>query len=190
MLMFKIEESPKLFILYCSLAGFIASWGISGLLVSIDVISQTPPGSFFGIIGVSLGFYDPATAPLIGFALHLLTGTIAGNIFGQVSIFWRRISPYNAKHGLLTGIIVGVILWALLFVPVATFAIQPMIDSFKNSITPNQYVYSIVGNFEGLYPIIIMGSLVFHINYGVLLGYISGRMMELKTFTDTRMNYH
>jgi len=92
MLRFKIEESPKLFILYCSLAGFIASWGISGLLVSIDVISQTPPGSFFGIIGVSLGFYDPATAPLIGFALHLITGTIAGNIFGQVSIFWRRIS--------------------------------------------------------------------------------------------------
>jgi hypothetical protein len=82
MLKFSIEKSPKLFILYCSLAGFIASWGISGLLVSIDVISQTPPGSFFGIIGVSLGFYDPATAPLIGFSLHLLTGTIAGNIFG------------------------------------------------------------------------------------------------------------
>lgn len=61
----------------------------------------------------------------------------AGNIFGQVSIFWRRISPYNAKHDLLTGIFVVVILWALLFVPVATFANQPMIDSFRNSITPN-----------------------------------------------------
>ena len=189
MLKFKIEDSLKLFIVYCSLAGFIASWGISGLLVSIDVISQTPPGSFFGIIGVSLGFYDPAAAPLMGFALHLLTGTIAGNIFGQVSIFWRRISPYNARHGLVTGIIVGVLLWTLLFVPVATFAIQPMIDSFKNSITPNQYVYSIVTNFEGLYPIIILGSLAFHIIYGVLLGYISGRMMELKTLQGVRMNY-
>lgn len=189
MLKFKIEESPKLFILYCSLAGFIASWGISGLLVSIDVISQTPPGSFFGIIGVSLGFYDPATAPLIGFSLHLLTGTIAGNIFGQVSIFWRRISPYNAKHGLLTGIFVGVILWTLLFVPVATFAIQPMIDSFRNSITPNQYVYSIVTNFEGFYPIIIGGSLAFHIIYGILLGYISGRLMELKTLSGATSNY-
>ena len=189
MLKIKIEESPKLFILYCSLAGFIASWGISGLLVSIDVISQTPPGSFFGIIGVSLGFYDPAVAPLIGFALHLLTGTIAGNIFGQVSIFWRRISPYNAKHGMLTGIIVGLILWTLLFVPVATFAIQPMIDSFTNSITPNQYVFSIVANFEGLYPIIILGSLAFHIIYGVLLGYISGRLMELKALSGERMNY-
>jgi len=188
MLKFKIEESPKLFILYCSLAGFIASWGISGLLVSIDVISQTPPGSFFGIIGVSLGFYDPATAPLIGFGLHLLTGTIAGNIFGQISIFWRTLSPYNAKHGMLTSMIVGGFLWILLFVPVATLAIQPMIDSFRNSITPNQYVYLIVSNFEGLYPIIIVGSLGFHLIYGVLLGYISGRMIELKTISGPRIN--
>jgi len=55
--------------------------------------------------------------------------------------------------------------------------------------TPNQYVYSLVTNFEGLYPVIIMGSLAFHIIYGVLLGYISGRLMELKTFSAVRMNY-
>ena len=90
---------------------------------------------------------------------------------------------------MVTGIIVGVILWTLLFVPVATFIIQPMIDSFRNSMTPNQYVYSLVTNFEGLYPVIIMGSLAFHIIYGVLLGYISGRLMELKTFSAVRMNY-
>ena len=90
---------------------------------------------------------------------------------------------------MVSGIIVGGLLWALLFVPIATFAIQPMIDSFRNSITPNQYVYSIVTNFEGLYPIIILGSLAFHIIYGVLLGYISGRMMETKALQGVRMNY-
>src|SRR4029079_10119496 len=95
-----IHESPKMFILYCSLAGFIAAWGISGLLVTIDLISNTPPGSFFGVIGLSLGYYDHATAQLIGFILHVVTGTIAGNIFGQVSLFWKRISPYNSIHGL------------------------------------------------------------------------------------------
>ena len=113
-----LHESPKMFILYCSLAGSIAAWGISGLLVSIDLISQTPPGSFFGVIGISLGYYDPVTAQLIGFGLHVLTGTIAGNIYGQVSLFWKRMSPYNTKHGIKTGMIVGVVLWATLFVPV------------------------------------------------------------------------
>ncbi|MDN5847649.1 MAG: hypothetical protein L0H53_15400, partial [Candidatus Nitrosocosmicus sp.] len=105
------QESPQLYIIYCSIAGFIAAWGISGLLVSIDLISNTPAGSFFGVIGISLGYYDPGTAQLIGLGLHILTGTIAGNIFGQVSLFWKRISPYNSKHGLKTGMIVGVVLW-------------------------------------------------------------------------------
>ncbi len=179
----RFQESPKLFIIYCTLAGFIASWGISGLLVSIDLISQTPPGSFFGVIGISLGYYDPVTAPLIGFGLHVLTGTIAGNIFGQVSLFWKRISPYNSKHGLKTGMIVGVILWAVLFVPVALLVIQPTLDSFNSGITPNQYVYSIVSNFSGLSGIIIAGSLVFHLIYGAILGYMSGRMTEIKAFS-------
>ena len=177
------NPSPKLFNIYCSVAGFIASWGISGLLVSIDLISQSTPGSFFGVIGISLGYYDPVSAPLIGFGLHVLTGTIAGNIFGQVSLFWKRISPYNSTHGLKTGMIVGVILWAVLFVPVALLVIQPMLNSFSSGITPNQYVYSIVSNFSGLFSIIIVGSLIFHLIYGALLGYMSGRMREIRAFS-------
>ncbi len=178
------QQSPKLLIIYCTLAGFIAAWGISGLLVSIDLISQTPPGSFFGAIGISLGYYDPLTAQLVGFGLHVLTGTIAGNIFGQVSLFWKRISPYNSKHGLKMGMIIGVILWALLFVPVALLVIQPMLDSFDRGITPNQYVYSIASNFDGLFNIIIVGSLIFHLIYGALLGYMAGRMMDIRAFTS------
>jgi hypothetical protein len=178
----RMHESPTLYILYCSLAGFIAAWGISGLLVSIDLISQTPPGSFFGVIGISLGYYDPMTAQLIGFGLHVLTGTIAGNIYGQISLFWRQISPYSAMHGLKTGMIVGIVLWAALFVPVATFSIQPMLDSFNSGITPNQFVYSVASNFSGLFGIIILGSLIFHLIYGSLLGYMSGRMMDIRAF--------
>jgi hypothetical protein len=44
----------KYFLLYCSLAGFISAWAISGLLVIVDVISGTPAGTFFAVIGVSL----------------------------------------------------------------------------------------------------------------------------------------
>ena len=83
------QKSSKLYIVYCSLAGVIAAWAISGLLTIVDFISQTPAGSFFGVIGISLGFYDPSIAQYIGFILHLLTGLTAGNIFGQISLFWR-----------------------------------------------------------------------------------------------------
>src|SRR5215210_9447883 len=123
------QKDKKLFILYCSLAGFISAWAISGLLVIVDVISGTPVGTFFAVIGISLGFSDPVSAQYVGFLLHVATGMTAGNIFGQISVFWSRIAPYNSKKGLLRGMIVGTALWIVLFVPLTTFGIQPRLDS-------------------------------------------------------------
>jgi hypothetical protein len=177
-------DSRRQFILYCSLAGFISAWAISGLLVIVDVISGTPAGTFFAVIGVSLGFNDPVSAQYIGFALHIMTGIAAGNIFGQISLFWSKIAPYNSKEGIVKGMVVGIALWTVLFVPLATFAIQPRLDSFAYS-APNQYVYNIASHFKGLYAVIIGGSLVFHLIYGALIGFISGRMTEIGIFVKT-----
>jgi hypothetical protein len=180
------QNSSKLYIVYCSLAGFIAAWAISGLLTIVDFMSQSPPGTFFGVIGISLGFYDPTIAQYIGFILHLLTGLTAGNIFGQISLFWKGLSPYNSQHGILMGMVVGILLWSILFLPLATFIIQPRLDSFANSFTPNQYVYTIASHFQDLYYIIIGGSFMFHLVYGALLGYIAGRMSEIGIFQPQR----
>jgi hypothetical protein len=174
----------KYFLLYCSLAGFISAWAISGLLVIVDVISGTPAGTFFAVIGVSLGFNDPVSAQYIGFALHIMTGMAAGNIFGQISLFWSNIAPYNSKEGIVKGMVVGMALWIVLFVPLATFVIQPRLDSFTYS-APNQYIHNIAGHFKGLYSVIIGGSLVFHLIYGALIGFISGRMTEIGVFLKT-----
>lgn len=153
-----------------------------------DFISQTPIGTFFGVIGISLGFYEPGVAQFVGFILHLLTGLTAGNIFGQISLFWKGLSPYNSQHGILMGMVVGILLWAILFLPLATFIIQSLLDSFANLITPNQYVYSIASPFQDLYYLIIGGSFMFHIVYGALLGYIAGRMSEVRIFQQQRQN--
>jgi hypothetical protein len=177
-------NSRRQFILYCSLAGFISAWAISGLLVIVDVISGTPAGTFFAVIGVSLGFDDPVSAQYVGFILHIMTGMAAGNIFGQISLFWSKIAPYNSREGVVKGMVVGIALWAVLFVPLATFAIQPRFDSFAYS-APNQYIYNIAAHFKGLYAVIIGGSLVFHLIYGALIGFISGRMTEIDVFVKT-----
>ena len=182
----EINDRRK-FILYCSIAGFISAWAISGLLVIVDIMSGTVPGTFFAVIGISLGISDPVTAQYIGFILHVITGMAAGNVFGQISVFWSKITPYSSKVGIVKGMIVGVALWLVLFVPFATFGIQPRLDTFASS-APNQFIYNIAGHFNGLYPIIIGGSLVFHLIYGMLTGYVSGRMAELGTFIKVKSN--
>lgn len=113
----KLDHSSKYLILYSTFAGFISAWAISGLLVIVDIVSQTPIGTFFAVIGTSLGFYDPAVSQYIGFALHIATGTVAGNIFGQVALFWNKLFPSNLKRGITYGIIAGVSLWVVLFLP-------------------------------------------------------------------------
>lgn len=136
------ETNQKMYILYCTIAGFISVWAISGLLMLVDYISATPSGTFFAVIGLSLGINDPATAQFVGLGLHLLTGTIAGNIYGQVSVFWRKFAPNSYMHGIKTGLMVGLALWIVLFVPLASFGIQPKLVSFVTS-APNQYVFEI-----------------------------------------------
>ncbi|HEX5976198.1 MAG TPA: hypothetical protein VFY68_02920 [Nitrososphaeraceae archaeon] len=81
--------------------------------------------------------------------------------------------------------IVGTALWIVLFVPLTTFGIQPKLDSFASS-APNQYIYNIADNFQGLYPVIIVGSLGFHLIYGALSGFVSGRMAEIGVFVKPR----
>jgi hypothetical protein len=87
----KVDQ--KMYILYCTIAGFISVWAISGLLVLVAYVSGTPAGTFFAVIGISLGINDQALAQYVGFGLHLLTGTVAGNIYRQATIFWRRMTP-------------------------------------------------------------------------------------------------
>jgi hypothetical protein len=174
----RLKES-KSFLLYCSLAGFIAAWAISGMLAIIDIVSQTPIGTFFAVIGFSLGFEDITSAQFVGLGLHLLTGLTAGNIYGQFSMFWPRFSPHNSYNGLFTGMIVGIALWAVLFFPLATFGIQARLDEYALS-APNDEIFQIASHFSGLYYTIIGSAFVFHMVYGSIMGLIASRLYTLR----------
>jgi hypothetical protein len=178
----KIETTPKILIVYCTLAGLISAMIILGLLEIIDFASRTPGGTFFAVIGLSLGFNDPSSAQYIGFGLHILTGTVAGNIFGQVALFWRKLIPYNMKRGVTFGLMLGISLWALLFLPLATFGIQPKLDTFMIT-EANPYAHSIANHFAGLYYLVLGTSLLFHLVYGVVFGLLAGRMTGVKLST-------
>jgi hypothetical protein len=187
----RLKES-KSFLLYCSFAGFIAAWAISGMLAIIDMVSQTPVGTFFAVIGISLGFEDVTSAQFVGFILHLLTGLTAGNIYGQFAMFWPKLSPYNVYNGLFMGMIVGIALWAVLFFPLATFGIQAQLDAYTLS-APNYEIGMIASHFNGLYYVIIGSAFAFHMVYGSIMGLIASRLYALrqdkKEFTRQRVPY-
>ena len=175
----KTEKNSRYVLAYCTLSGFLASIVISGLLFSLDFISKTPPGTFFAVIGSSLGFYDSNTSPYVGLMLHFATGTVAGNLLGQGGIFWNRLIPFGLRRGTILGVITGISLWLVLFLPLTTYIIQPKLDMFNFS-APNQYIFIIAQHFQGLNAVVVIGSFFFHIIYGIILGLIAGRLIELK----------
>jgi len=175
----RIEKNSRYLLAYCTLAGLLSSILISGLLFALDFLSKTPPGTFFAVIGSSLGFYDSNTSPYVGLLLHIATGTVAGNLLGQGAIFWNRLIPFGIKCGTILGIITGISLWLVLFLPLTTYVIQPKLDMFNFS-APNQYVFVIAQHFQGIHMAVVIGSFFFHIIYGIILGLIAGRFIELK----------
>jgi hypothetical protein len=63
--------------------------------------------------------------------------------------------------------------------PLTAYVIQPKLDMFNFS-APNQYVFVIAQHFQGLYLSVVTGSFFFHLIYGIILGLIAGRFIELK----------
>jgi hypothetical protein len=58
--------------------------------VIVDIISGTPAGTFFAVIGISLGFNDPVAAQYVGFVLHVITGMAAGNVLDKFHYSGQR----------------------------------------------------------------------------------------------------
>jgi hypothetical protein len=175
----KMEKNSRYLLAYCTFGGLVSSIVISGLLFSLDFISKTPSGTFFAVIGSALGFHDSNTSPYVGLLLHFATGTVAGNLLGQGAIFWNRLIPFGMKRGTILGIITGISLWLILFLPMTVLIIQPKLDMFNFS-APNQYVFEIAQHFQGLYLSVVIGSFFFHLIYGIILGLIAGRLIKLK----------
>jgi hypothetical protein len=68
--------------------------------------------------------------------------------------------------GIGTGILAGVIIWGVLFLPMNYYVIQPALSNMVNSLSPNISDYMLAELLLGLFDVIIVGSLALHILFG------------------------
>jgi hypothetical protein len=68
--------------------------------------------------------------------------------------------------GIGTGILAGVIIWGVLFLPMNYCVIQPALSNMVNSLSPNISDYMLAELLLGLFDVIIVGSLALHILFG------------------------
>lgn len=153
-------------------AGLTAAWAIFGLFLAIDSQLSVPPGTFYKILGTAFGI-STAYAMYIGFVLFMITGVIISMFYNyisrQVEIF--RIS--SMPKGIGTGILAGVIVWGVLFLPLNYYVMQPALSNIINTLSPENPDYALAEQLLELPNEIVFGSLALHVLFGGVMGFCS-----------------
>jgi len=167
---------------YGAFAGLIATWSISSAIAASELVLGLQIGTFYSIIGISLGLNNVVSAAAIGFGLHLLTGTALGALLGGIGIRWKKIRMLNPYKSSLVGIGTGLAIWLVLFLPITALLIQPSIQhivvilavSSQKVILSEQISRSVIN--------ISLIAIVFHMIWGAIFGFIMSSLLRIRVF--------
>lgn len=169
---------------YGATAGAIATWSLSSIIAAAEVGLAFPIGTFYSILGISLGVGNVATATYLAFGLHILTGTILGVIVGAIVTKLRAVpSPYKST---LVGMGAGVVIWIVFFLPVTMLLVQPSIQRITLLIGASSNLPASSSNISQFVGTVTIGAIAFHLIWGAIFGYIMSAMIRIGAH---RMNH-
>jgi len=146
---------------YGALAGHIAAWSIFGLIFLVDGILRLEAGTFYGVIGLTVGVSMPA-ALYIGFVLHILTGTVIGLLFGYITTVVKSFNITSISRAFAFAILTGIVSWLVLFLPITFFAVQPTLPEISAMLDQPMLLE--------VAPQISTSAIGMHVIYGGVLG--------------------
>jgi hypothetical protein len=169
-----------------AIAGFIATWSISTAIAASEWELGLPIGTFYSIMGISLGFSNAVISAYVSFGLHILTGSILGAIIGAIAISWRKMSVFNPYKATLVGVGVGVVIWLILFLPITALLIQPSVDRIVTvlAIKSQKPVLSdlVSQSIRG----IAISAIIFHMVWGAIFGFMISSMLRIKALHSSQ----
>lgn len=169
---------------YGAIAGAIATWSISSVIAAAEAGLAFQMGTFYSILGISLGLGDVTVAAYLAFGLHILTGTILGVIVGAIVIRLKAVlNPYKS---MLIGMGSGVAIWLVLFLPVTTLLVQPSIQRITLLIGASSNLPASSSQISQFVGTVAIGAIAFHLIWGAIFGFIMSSMIRIRAH---RMNH-
>lgn len=173
---------------YGAIAGLIATWSISTAIAASELELGLPISTFYAVMGISLGSMDFVSAAYLGFGLHLLTGTILGAVIGGLAVraeMRKNITNiFDPYRSILMGIVTGIVVWLVLFLPVTVLIIQPSIGRIAEtlSLSQDKTMLSVFdsNNLSQSFRGIAISAVAFHIIWGAIFGFIISSLLRIK----------
>jgi hypothetical protein len=144
-----------------AVCGLVAAWAIFGLILAAGAQLALPPGTFYQMVGVSLGQHAEWPAIYLGFVLHMITGTI----------IWLRTDSTPKTFG--TGVLTGIVVWAVLFIPLHSFLIEPTLQNMLSTSPVGSPLQLMAQRLVQMSDSILYGALVMHLIFGAVLGFMA-----------------
>ena len=98
------------------------------------------PGALFQMVGVAFGIHT-SYAVYIGFLLYMITAVIIGIIYSAIT---KRIKILyiNSLKAVGTGILAGIIVWGVLFLPINYIIMEPTLQKLLVESDPSSSQYA------------------------------------------------
>jgi uncharacterized membrane protein YqgA involved in biofilm formation len=152
------------------IAGLTAAWAIFGLFLALDHELGLQPGALFQMVGIAFGA-DPSYAVYIGFLLYMITAVIIGIIYSGISKRVKVLYINSVLKAVGTGILAGIIVWGVLFLPINYVIMQPTLEKMLVESDPSSSQYAMAKKLIELSNTIFWGSLSLHIVFGGVMGF-------------------
>jgi hypothetical protein len=167
---------------YGAFAGFIATLLIALAIATAGLAFGFQMGTFYSVIGISLGLNNIVNATYVGFGLHLLIGTLLGIALGAIGIRWKKIRMLIPYKSSLFGVGAGVVIWVILFLPITSLLIQPSVQrivvilaiAWQKAILADQLSHSITN--------IALIAIVFHVIWGAIFGFAISSLLRIRVY--------
>src|SRR5205807_3936680 len=142
-----------------AIGGFVGSivLGVTGEIGALAMNQEL----FYTTIAKKLGFGDFSI--LGGWTLHFLVGIIAGSLFVGATAAIRRFALTTTKKAVRVGILGGIAIWIVVYVPVTGILIPADLTNATFAV----------------------GTFVLHVLYGVVAGVVSLSLLRRPVKTKT-----
>jgi hypothetical protein len=157
-----------------TVSGLVAAWAIFGMILAVGAQLGLPPGTFYQMVGVSLGIDEEWPAIYLGFVMHMITGAIIGIVYMIISDRVRMLrTDSSTLKAFATGVATGIAVWAVLFVPLHFFLMQPTLQNMLLTSPPGSPEQITAERLLQMSDSILYGALAIHFVFGGVLGFMA-----------------
>jgi uncharacterized membrane protein YagU involved in acid resistance len=157
-------------------AGLMGGFALFSSFFAIDQMLDIPAGTFYKTIGITMGV-DEGLAIAMGFIAHMGVAALIGSMYLLASNIWRFFRLVTVPKAIMTGVLTGLIVFTLAFLPIHMLVMTPMMeveliitDVSQFDLEEQKALATLLFNSDKIYT----NALILHIVFGAIMGFMAG----------------